>query len=589
VNDDQQDSAVDASALAVALGLLLAVLLTFVVRGHGRPFALDTAVRGQLAWVPRAAAEIVTQCGAGPVLYPVLLALVVRRWQRRDGRGPGWAALPIAAVAAAQILEGVLFVTLPRTSPAGGPGASSFSSGHAAAAALAWGLVTAHLLARVSSSRRRTAFVLAAGAVAGFAVGASRIALGAHWFTDVVGAVSFGLLLLVGVMRADRHWPPAVSPGHVAATSRHFGWTWWLPAGAALAVIAPLWATPGSQRMKDLLVYQGAGGVAGAGADVYGFRTVFDMPFTYPPFAALLAEPLSRMPVGLGQALWIAATLAAAVAFAHVALAPVVARLGLPATTAALLVSAPLRSSLRFGQVGLFLALLVAVDLLRAQPPSRRGLGLGMAVAVKLTPIVFLPWLLLTGQRQRFRRTVAWLVGLSVAGLLLLWRSAGDYVWHASRDTTRFGANAIPGNQSLRGMLLRTPLPESFVSPLWFGLSLLLVVIGTYGAVRLARQGCRLAAVGVLACLSVAVSPISWVHHLVWLAFGLAALVAAGRGRLALGWYLLLLPGLPALAASAQRSGHGPAALWALGVDAQGLSAVAAVLLLPALCRPADA
>ncbi|MGI8682367.1 MAG: glycosyltransferase 87 family protein [Mycobacteriales bacterium] len=116
------------------------------------------------------------------------------------------------------------------------------------------------------------------------------------------------------------------------------------------------------------------------------------------------------------------------------------------------------------------------------------------------------------------RATIAWLTGASLLGLLLLWRSASDYVFTASRDTARFGANDIPGNQSIRGMLLRSDLPDGLVSPCWLVVSLVLLAVATYGAWRLERAGQRLAAVAVLACLSVAVSPISWVHHLIWLA-----------------------------------------------------------------------
>lgn len=200
---------------------------------------------------------------------------------------------------------------------------------------------------------------------------------------------------------------------------------------------------------------------------------------------------------------------------------------------------------------------------------------------------MFLPWLAVTRLWARLRATLAWLVVATVLGLLLLWRSASDYVLAASRDTTRFGANDIPGNQSIRAMLLRSDLPDSLVQPLWLAVSLLLLIAATYGARRLERDGLRLAAVSVLACLAVAVSPISWVHHLVWLFLPIAALAASGRWTLAGIWYVVLIPGLPALGAAGTRAGPGPVLLWQLVTDLQGLTAIAAVLLLPSLCRPA--
>jgi alpha-1,2-mannosyltransferase len=349
---------------------------------------------------------------------------------------------------------------------------------------------------------------------------------------------------------------------------------WTIPAAAAALPVALLLAAPPAERLKDLLVYHGAGGTAGAGENLYAFRTTFSMPFTYPPFAALVVEPLSRMPLGVAQTLWTVATLAAVVALAPVALRPVVDKIGLPLTVTALLLSSPVRSHLRFGQVGVFLVLLVALDLLHNR--RWKGWGLGLAIAIKLTPAVFLPWLAVSRKWNRLATTLAWTAGATVLGLVLLWPSASDYMFRASRDTTRFGANDIPGNQSVRGMLLRLFGPDGThdAERLWLLAAVVLVAIGTYQAWRCERAGNRLAAVGVLAALSVAVSPISWVHHLVWLTLPIAALAAAGRWRLVAGWFVVLVISFPSL-------GH--ALGWGLVTNVQGLTAVAAVFLLPRL------
>ena len=593
--------------LSVTPLLVLVGLVVVVLAHHGQPLGVDLWMRRVLAPYGQGAAgrlaQLVTQLGAGPVLYVLLGALAAWRLRHRAGRPVWWAFVPVIALAGSQVVEGVLFVTLSRPSPAGDFAArvagGSFSSGHAAAATLGWGLVAAAVLTlhqdgrhpgRAKSIPEAVPGLVAVGA--GLLVGATRIALGVHWATDVLAAVALGLVLLMATCAIDALTAARVtSPtgGGMVQGRRPSSspWLWLVPAAVTMLPVVSLLRTPGPERLKDLLVYQGAGGAAGAGIDVYGFRTVFDMPFTYPPFAALLSEPLSRLPIGLGQVLWTGGTLAALVALARVTLVPVVVRFGLPLTVAALLLASPVRSHLRFGQVGVFLALIVALDLLPTGRPRRtRGLGLGVAIAVKLTPAVFLPWLVVTRSWGRLRATIAWLTGASLPGLLLLWRSASDYVFTASRDTARFGANYIPGNQSIRGMLLRSDLPDGLVSPCWLVVSLVLLAVATYGAWRLERAGQRLAAVAVLACLSVAVSPISWVHHLIWLALPIGALAAAGRWRLAAAWYVVLLPGLPALGDTASRAGYGPPVPWQLITDLQGLTAVAAVLVLPALCRP---
>jgi alpha-1,2-mannosyltransferase len=230
----------------------------------------------------------------------------------------------------------------------------------------------------------------------------------------------------------------------------------------------------------------------------------------------------------------------------------------------------------------------VALDLLRSRRRSV-GAGLGVAIAVKLTPAVILPWFLLMRDRTRLRRTALWAGGCTVAGLLLVWPSASHYLGRALWDSSRFGANDIPGNQSVRGMLLRAGLDGRPAAVAWLALAVLLGGLAMTGARRLERTGNRLGAVGVLVCLSVAVSPISWVHHLVWLAFPVAALVAGGHVRLAVAWWVALVLSLPSLGAAADRVLPDAHLLWLLVVDLQGLTAVAAVVLLPRLlARPAE-
>ena len=515
--------------------------------------------------------RLLTELGSGAVIYPVLLALAVRSLRRGEHAGP--VALPLLLLATAQVLEAVGFATFVRPGPLG-VDEVSFSSGHAMTAVLGWGLVSRQL---------GVGWAWPVAALFATVAGVSRVALGLHWPTDVLAGWLFGLAaLVVADLVLRRESLPPVAPRVLAL--RGSPWAWAAAGAAALVALVPLVLVPGSERMKDLLVYVGAGATAGSGADVYDFRTAFDMPFTYPPFAALLSEPLSRVPLGLLHLLWVVATLAALVAVARVAMAPVVARLGLPLTLALLLVSSPVRSHLRFGQIGLFLVLVVAADLLRDR--RGQGLGLGVAIAVKLTPAVFLPWLLVRRQLRGLAVAAGTAAGTTLLALLLLWPSAQEYLWRALWDSDRFGANDVPGNQSVRGMLLRTELDERTVTVLWLASAMVLTAVAVHGAQQLEQVGNRLGALGVLAALSIAVSPISWVHHLVFLVLPLSALVAARRGRLAAGWALLLAASLPSLGNAGLRT-RGPELFWQLVIDAQGLSAVAAVLLLPWLVRPA--
>lgn len=568
----------DVPAALVPAALLLALLLAVAATG-GRPLGPDSAAAGLVA--ASALASLLGQLGSGAVLYPVLV--VAAGLQVLRGLDPRRAGLPLLALAIGQAVTTVAFAALSRPGPDGGP--VSLLSGHAMTAALGWGLV-----AREVGGRACAGLAVAVAGVAGLA----RVALDQHWLSGVVAGWLLGLLLLaVADGLLGRVSPPeprfAVSPAAPAPAGRvriwltTSPWAWALPAIASLLPLLPILLTPGPERMKDLLVYVGAGSSAGAATDVYEFRSLYDAAFVYPPFAALLSEPLSRVPLGLLQVLWVAATLAALVGVARVAMRPVVLRLGLPLTLALLLLSSPVRNHLRFGQVGLFLVLLVAVDLLHDS--RRQGAGLGLAIAVKLTPAVFLPWLLVLGKTRTLRIAVATAAGATVAGSVLLWPSAEAYVRRALWNTDRFLPGDVTGNQSVRGMLLRSALSDDAAQQVWLAVALVLAVVGTLGARRLEHAGQRLGAVGVLAALSIAISPISWVHHLVFLAMPVAALVGAGRHRLAAAWAVVLTLSLPSLGTAGLRAGPGPDLLWQLVVDAQGLTAVAAVLLLPRLLR----
>ncbi len=116
----------------------------------------------------------------------------------------------------------------------------------------------------------------------------------------------------------------------------------------------------------------------------------------------------------------------------------------------------PVRQTLSFGQVNLVLMVIIVADL--CLPDSRwwKGVGIGLAAGFKLTPLIFIPYLLLT-RRYRAAAVAAGTFGLTIAGSLLLLPKASRHYWLDGLvlNSNRIGNVRYVGNQSLNGALLR--------------------------------------------------------------------------------------------------------------------------------------
>ncbi len=264
--------------------------------------------------------------------------------------------------------------------------------------------------------------------------------------------------------------------------------------------------------------------------------------FTYPPFAAVSMAPMAY--VGLGTAIIAALVLnlAALAVVLRILAGPGWRRygwFGWALVACGLALFEPLRDTFSFGQVNLLLLALVLGDswLLSTGRGRWAGVGIGLAAAIKLTPALFIA-LLLLGRRWK-AAAVATAVALGATGLaVLVVPDASRFYWtQAMWDTTRVGRLDYVSNQSLQGVLARLGEPGR---PLWA--TVVLLVLGVW-AVRARRAvvaedwTAAFALTGLTACL---ISPITWVHHLVWLLPSFAVLVRAGHPRIAGALYAVM-------------------------------------------------
>ena len=192
-----------ATGLALTIGLLATMatgvaigLLVYMVRTQTGLVQVDLAVEHwsdpRMTPLSIAVLQVVTAFGATvtvAVLGVLTAAYALWRWRSRSI--PLFLAIVIGGqLVLADLIKGAVQRTRPDLRPLAGFSGPSFPSGHTTAAAATF-FAIALVLGRDGSSRRR--MLLAGVAVAlAVAVACSRVFLGVHWVTDVIGGLLLG-------------------------------------------------------------------------------------------------------------------------------------------------------------------------------------------------------------------------------------------------------------------------------------------------------------------------------------------------------------------------------------------------------------
>ncbi len=326
--------------------------------------------------------------------------------------------------------------------------------------------------------------------------------------------------------------------------------------GYALTHPVPDWMDP-----VDLRVYRFGGLIAAHVAPWYNPHRVsplYDWPghlnlkFTYPPFAALLFTALTIPALPVLVKAWVAVNILALIATIWFTLGALpqfslgglaagprarptrAARAGATLLLAAVLFwTEPVQRTLYLGQIELVLMALIMWD--ACQPDRRwwKGAGIGLAAGIKLVPLIFIPYLLLT-RRFRHAAVAAGMFAVTV-GLGFGVLPADSRQWWLGGVFARGGRTGFigwEGNQSLSAVVTRLAGSVASGHRPWLVLAALTVVAGLAAAAVITRSGYPLAGVLTCALTGLLASPISWDHHWVWVVPWVAALAgyAAHRG-----------------------------------------------------------
>ncbi|HWX97320.1 MAG TPA: glycosyltransferase 87 family protein [Solirubrobacteraceae bacterium] len=287
----------------------------------------------------------------------------------------------------------------------------------------------------------------------------------------------------------------------------------------------------------DLTVYRYGGEAVLHGAHLYDLRFPGALAFTYPPLSALLFTGLTLPAPELLRPLLTGASLLLLPLMLGFALRlrPLDASLTRErAIRLALLASAlavwlePVWTTLRYGQVDLVIGALILYDLSRPDSSRFKGAGIGLAVALKLTPAIFALYLLLS-RRVRAAAVCAGVFLASVAlGFALIPGDSQAYWGGAFLDSGRVGRIENAANQSLRGAFARLA-HSTDVRTVWLCAAVVLALAGLALAARAGRRGDDVEGVSLCALTGLLVSPISWSHH--WVLAVPALMLLAVRAR----------------------------------------------------------
>lgn len=311
-------------------------------------------------------------------------------------------------------------------------------------------------------------------------------------------------------------------------------WTRWQVLAALLAIgvaavfaVLLLVAMLANPEHTDFMVYRGSVQTMLEGGSLYGYslngQVDQGLGFTYPPFAGLALVWIGLVPLPVGLVVWTLAQLAFCVLLALIVwlrtpasgrVGPAESRLAVGVIAAALLLGEPVTHGTSIGQVSLAVVLLVVAD--AVLPDRWRGVLTGIAAAIKLTPLVLLPYYLVTRQWRAARNLGLGLAGATALAFAVLPGDSLRYWTSLVFATGRVGEVSARRNKSLLGMLAHLGLDGPALPLVWLGLAAVVAALALWRAARHHRRGEELAAVLVVGVLSTVLSPISWPHHLVW-------------------------------------------------------------------------
>ena len=303
-------------------------------------------------------------------------------------------------------------------------------------------------------------------------------------------------------------------------------------------------------KFFDLNIYRHAVQWWAEGNDLYDYaqRDFLQgaLYFTYPPFAAIVLFPFGFLSLGAAGAIFTIGSIATVflttkwlIEAEHLPPWPRTLPLAVPLVAVpAILIIEPMRENIMLGQINMLLIALIIFDSLKLD--RWRGVGVGLATALKLFPGIFIVYFLVTRQWRAAIVSSATAAAATLLSAAIAPRASWDFWTWALWDTARVGRNDYTGNQSLLGLLSRLVAPAQPSRVIWLVLTVAIAAFGLFRAARATRAGDIVTALALTGLIGGLISPITWPHHLYWFVPALISVFASAldRGRRSPLWLL---------------------------------------------------
>lgn len=273
----------------------------------------------------------------------------------------------------------------------------------------------------------------------------------------------------------------------------------------------------------DLDVYRAGAQAVLDGQDLYRVKLLGQMDFTYAPISIPFLIPFAWLSQAAAHTLWIIAIFVALYGVIMLAFRSLghettwhLRGIALSLVLISVLLE-PIRTTIWFGQVNVFLMLLILWDLLRGEDSRLRGAGTGLAAGIKLTPLLFMVYLAAIRQWRAAITVAASFVTTIAVGFVIMPTNSWDYWTETLFDSDRVASPQTTGNQSVRGAIANLGHTDNPNTLLWLLLAGIVALLGLGAAVLAHRHGQELLALSLVGMTSCAASPVAWGHHWVWL------------------------------------------------------------------------